>query len=128
GGQTMTSRRNFLLLGVLFLMIFGVRTFIGIATNSLSLIELLAYGTAAFICFAGGYIFPQFKAKDERANFIKQKGMKYSFIALLIYLILILYGTYFNIVTLSMFETLSIVISLTIITLYTSWIILSKKY
>lgn len=124
----MTSQRNFYFLGVLFLILLGVIAFFRVATNSLSFIEILMYGTAAFICFARGYIYHQFKQKDERANFIKQKGMKYSFIALLIYLVLILYGTYFNVITLTIFEIISTVIALTLITLFTSMIILSKKH
>ncbi|MCY9376509.1 hypothetical protein MOF34_15640 [Bacillus sp. T17B1] len=124
----MTSQRNFYLLGVLFLMLLGVIAFFRIATNSLSYLEILMYGTAAFICFARGYIYPQFKHNDERVKFIKQKGMKFSFNALLIYLVVILYGTYLNVITLSVFEVVSTLIALTLITLFSSWVILVKKY
>ncbi|QIW79987.1 hypothetical protein [Bacillus tequilensis] len=124
----MTSQRNFYLLGVLFLMLLGVIAFFRIATDSLSYLEILMYGTAAFICFARGYIYPQFKHKDERANFIKQKGMKISFTALLTYLVVILYGTYLNVITLSVFEIVSTLIALTLLTLFSSWVILVKKY
>ncbi|MCY7823331.1 hypothetical protein MOB34_05855 [Bacillus spizizenii] len=124
----MNSRRNFYLLGILFLVLLGIIAFVRTVTNSLSFLEILMYATAAYICFARGYIYPQFKQKDERANFIKQKGMKWSFIALLIYLVLILYGTYFDVISLTIFEMASTLIALTLITLFSSWVILSKKY
>ncbi|MFT0800403.1 hypothetical protein VSK91_02910 [Bacillus swezeyi] len=124
----MNSRRTFYFIGVLFLTIFAIRTFIRIATNTLSFIECLMYATAAFICFAGGYIFPHFKENDERTSFIKQKGMKCSFIALFIYMVIILYGSYFHMITLKIFDLITLLIALTVITLYSSWIILSKKY
>ncbi|MGC8262211.1 hypothetical protein ACP2W8_22090 [Bacillus subtilis] len=124
----MTSRRNLLLIGILFFMIFAVRTFIGITTNSLSFIELLMWGALTYLCFAASYIYPQFKAKDERSRLIKQKGMQYSLFAVLIFLILIIFGVQFNIIALTTIEIARILVSLTIITIFSSWIILSKKY
>ena len=74
------SQRNFYIIGILFLLIFAVILFLRIATNSLSLIELLSWAILTYMCFAGGYLYPHFKQKDERARFIRQKGLNISMI------------------------------------------------
>ncbi len=123
-----TSRRNFNILGVLFVLIFAVRVFMGLSTNSLSIVELLTWVTLSYLCFAAGYLYPQFKEKDERTELIKQKGMRYSMIFVLVFFIVALLGNQFNIFNLEIIEMIQIIIALTIITIFTSWIIMAKKY
>lgn len=126
--MNITSRRNFYIIGFLFFFIFSIRTFLGITTDSLSLIELLMWGSLTYICFAAGYLYPQFKKKDERTQFIRQKGMYYSLFAVLIYFIALMLGSRFDILNTGITEIIQLLISLTIITIFSSWIILSKKY
>ncbi|MDQ0226518.1 hypothetical protein [Metabacillus niabensis] len=123
-----TSQRNFNILGVLFAFIFAVRVFMGLSTNSLSIVELLSWGTLSYLSFAAGYLYPQFKEKDERSELIKQKGMHYSMFFVLVFFIATLLGNQFNIFGLELIEMIQIVIALTIITIFTSWIIMAKKY
>lgn len=70
-----TSQRNFYIIGCLFVFIFGVRLVLSTMTNSVSLIELLMWGALAFLGFAGGYLYPQFKNEDERVKLIKQRNV-----------------------------------------------------
>lgn len=123
-----TSRRNFYIIGCLFVFIFGVRLVLGAMTNSVSLIELLMWGALAFLGFAGGYLYPQFKNEDERVKLIKQKGMYFSGIALLTYFVILIVLTQYNIISLTTIEILRILMPLAIITIFSSWIVLSKKY
>ncbi|WP_079710410.1 hypothetical protein [Paraliobacillus ryukyuensis] len=124
----LTSRRNFFIIGIVFVLIFVSRTFIGIYTDSLSIIEIFMWGTLSYLCFTGGYLFPQFKHKDERTQLIKQKGMYYSLLAVLFYFIILLLLNNFNILNLRIIEAVQIILGLTIITIFSSWVILSKKY
>lgn len=123
-----TSRRNFNIIGTLFVLIFAVRTVMGISTNSLSLVELFIWGSLTYLCFAAGYLYPQFKEKDERTQLIKQKGMQYSMSLVLVFFIAGLLGNQFDIFNFHLIELLQIIVALTIITIFSSWIILSKKY
>lgn len=123
-----TSQRNFYIIGCLFVFIFGVRLVLSTMTNSVSLIELLMWGALAFLGFAGGYLYPQFKNEDERVKLIKQKGMYFSGIALLIYFVISIVLIQYNIISLTTIEILRILMPLAIITIFGSWIVLSKKY
>ncbi|MGG3754291.1 hypothetical protein ABEW49_18970 [Bacillus anthracis] len=123
-----TSQRNFYIVGCLFVFIFCVRLVLGIMTNSVSPIELLMWGALAFLGFAGGYLYPQFKNEDERVKLIKQKGMYISGILLLIYFVISILLIQYNVISLTTIEMLRILMPLTIITIFSSWIVLSKKY
>ncbi|MFD3449560.1 hypothetical protein ACFDTO_33825 [Microbacteriaceae bacterium 4G12] len=124
----MISRRSFYIVGCLFVFILGVRLVLGMMTNSVSFVELLMWGTLAFLGFAGGYLYPQFKDEDERVKLIKQKGMYVSGIAILIYFTISMALIKYNIIYLATTEMIEILMALTIITTFSSWIILSKKY
>ncbi|MCY9374537.1 hypothetical protein MOF34_05145 [Bacillus sp. T17B1] len=124
----MVLRKVYFIIGVLFAMVFLTKTFFQILTHSVSLTELLMWGALSYLSFAAGYIYPQFKEKDERANFIKQKGMQYTLYSVLIYCAMIMFSIQFSVVTLPAVEIIRILISLTIITTFSSWVILSKKY
>jgi len=122
------SQRNFYIIGILFLLIFAVILFLRITTNFLSLIELLSWGTLTYMCFAGGYLYPHFRQKDERARFIREKGLKISMIFVLGFFVIATLINQFNLADLKMEELFQLVVSMTMITIFTSWIVLSKKY
>lgn len=86
------------------------------------------WGALAFLSFAQGYLYPQFEQKDERAQLIRQKGMQYSMIALSVYFLVLIFGMQLGFFMLAAFDILCILVSLQIITLFSSWMILSKKF
>jgi hypothetical protein len=124
----MALRKSYYIIGGLFVFIFLVKMIFGIAAGSLSLIELLMLGALAFLSFAAGYLYPQFKQKDERSQHIRQKGMQYSMIALSVYFLVLILGMQLGFITLAAVDVVRILVSLQIITLFSSWIILSKKF
>ncbi|MDM5303317.1 hypothetical protein QUF44_17405 [Bacillus subtilis] len=124
----MALRKVYFIIGALFTMILLMKAFFQIVTHSVSITELLMWGALSYLSFAASYIYPHFKEKDERANLIKQKGMQYALYSVLIYCVIILFSIQFSAVALSAVEIMRILISLTIITTFTSWVILSKKY
>ncbi|MCY7916130.1 hypothetical protein [Bacillus vallismortis] len=124
----MKLQKVYFIIGVLFTMILLTKTFFQIATHSVSFTELLMWGALSYLSFAAGYIYPHFIEKDERANLIKQKGMQYTLYFVLIYCVMIMFSMQFSTVALSAVEIMRILVSLTIITTFSSWVILSKKY
>ncbi|MEC1259021.1 hypothetical protein P9D34_00925 [Bacillus swezeyi] len=124
----MTYRKSCYIIGGLFVFIFVVQMVVGITTASLSLIELLMLGAMAFLSFAAGYLYPQFKQKDERSQLIRQKGMEFSMIALSVYFLVLILGMQLGFITLAAVDVVRVLVSLQIITIFSSWIILSKKF
>ncbi|MGN9867146.1 hypothetical protein [Bacillus swezeyi] len=124
----MAYRKSCYIIGGLFVFIFVVQMVVGIAAGSLSLIELLMLGALAFLSFAAGYLYPEFKQKDERSQLIRQKGMEYSMIALSVYFLVLILGMQLGFITLAAVDVVRILVSLQIMTIFSSWIILSKKF
>ncbi|KAA6447316.1 hypothetical protein VSK91_09245 [Bacillus swezeyi] len=124
----MAYRKSCYIIGGLFVFIFVVQMVVGIAAGSLSLIELLMLGALAFLSFAAGYLYPQFKQKDERSQLIRQKGMEYSMIALSVYFLVLILGMQLGFITLAAVDVVRVLVSLQIMTIFSSWIILSKKF
>ncbi len=59
---------------------------------------------------------------------ICQKGMYVSYFALLVYYIILTVVIQFNFLTLTALQVLNILAALTIITVFLSWVVLSKIY
>jgi hypothetical protein len=126
----MASPKKFLILSMLFLFIFVVRLVLSLMTNTVSsvlVVELLNWGTIAYMAFAIYYLYPQFKHKDERVNAIRQKGTYQSIFIVLVILMILMLLVRFNMLALTTIEILRVMISVIIITIWSSWIILSKK-
>lgn len=123
----MASQRNYLIVGIFLSFIFTTRLVLSFNTNSVSFIELLNWGSLVYMAFALFYLYPHFKDNDERTKLIRQKGMYFSIfivISVLVVLLALIQFTTVNISTLNILRTL---ISITIIAIWTSWIILAKK-
>ncbi|MCM2978642.1 hypothetical protein M3592_24620 [Priestia aryabhattai] len=123
----MALKKGYFLIGIMFTFIFGFKL-VSAITNSASYIEALIWGAFTYMCFALSYLFPHFQKKDERMNLIRQKGLYYSFFALMIYLFIAIALIKIGIIALTSLEIASVLISLMVITMWTSWIILSKRY
>jgi len=123
----MGSQRSYLIIGILFSFIFVVRLVLSIMTNSVSIVELLNWGSIAYMVFAISYLYPQFKHKDERIEAIRQKGTYQSIFIVLVVLIALMLLVQFNMLTLTTLEIVRVMISVIILSIWTSWVILSKK-
>ncbi|WP_440895335.1 hypothetical protein ACS127_12280 [Amphibacillus sp. Q70] len=114
-------------MSVLLLFIFIIRLISSITTDTVSIIELLNWGALAYMAFIISYLYPQFKHKDERTKAIKQKGTYYSICIVLFVLIVLTALMQFNIVILTSIELIRILVSVIIISIWTSWFFLSKQ-
>ncbi|MEW5553120.1 hypothetical protein ABGT22_24930 [Peribacillus frigoritolerans] len=123
----MASQKNYLIVGLLLSFLFIVRLILSLMTDAVSVVELLNWGTLAYMGFAISYLYPQFKDKDERTEAIRQKGMYHSLYIVLVVLIALMVLIEFNTLTLTTIEIVRVMISVIIITIWTSWIFLSKR-
>ena len=127
----MASRKNFFIVGILLLLIFIVRLILFFVTDNkdstVYLVELLNWGSIAFMAFCYSYLYPQFKEKDERTQSIRQKGMYYSMFVVIVSLIIIMLLIQYGVIILSTILVVRILISLIFITMSLSWVMLSRQ-
>jgi len=123
-----TGRRLFLLFGFIFLSISLLLLFSSISTGAFFAgYELVFLGTAV-MSFCLAYLYPQFKDNDERAKRIRERGMFISYFFILGYMIILMPLLQFELIVLSGYQTVSLLSTMTIITVFTSFVVLSKRF
>ncbi|WP_209366498.1 permease [Sediminibacillus dalangtanensis] len=123
------SRLAFLFIGIVDLVLFVFLAVAATITGDTGLLsENLIWLAMAVMAFCLSYLFPQFIQKDERMKLIRQKGIFFSFFAFLFYSILLTTLLHTNLIQLTGSETISILTSLMICTVFISWVVLSKIY
>ncbi|MFB6466777.1 permease [Cytobacillus sp. Hz8] len=122
------SRVLFIVFGILFSVMSAFTIFVGIMAKSAP--APMAYMTLAMavMSFCLAYLYPQFKQKDERMRLIRQKGMFASFVAMMIYLIILNIGIQLDFFILTANELIQILTVLMISTLFISFVVYSKIY
>lgn len=122
------SRVLFIVFGILFSVMSAFTILIGIMAKSAP--APMAYMTFAMavMSFCLAYLYPQFKQKDERMRLIRQKGMFASFVAMMIYLIILNIGIQLDFFILTANELIQILTVLMISTLFISFVVYSKIY
>lgn len=122
-----SESKLFIFLGTLFLLISGFMIFVGFMAGSTPPPQAYSSLSMAVMTFSMSYLYPQFKQKDERMKLIRQKGMFYSYFALIFYYIALMIIVQFDILTLSAMDVLNILAALTISTVFISMVILAKR-
>lgn len=82
----------------------------------------------SIMTFCLSYLQPQFKTKDERSRMIREKGMFYSYFAVLGYIMMFLFLLQFNIVNISSVTVLSALAAMLISTVFVSMVIVAKRH
>ena len=88
--------------------------------------ELVTFGISV-MSFCLAYLYPQFKENDERSKLIREKGMFYSYFIIIGFLMIMSGLFQFNIINLNGIQTLYVIQTLIIITVFLSFVVLSKK-
>jgi drug/metabolite transporter (DMT)-like permease len=88
--------------------------------------ELVTFGVSV-MAFCLAYLYPQFKENDERSKLIREKGMFYSYFIIMGFLIIISGLFQFNVINLNGIQTVYLIQTLIIITVFLSFVVLSKK-
>ncbi|NCU17125.1 permease [Bacillus sp. P1(2020)] len=103
-----------------------VNELIGNDTELLFLGILIFSIAVMFLSLA--YLHNQFKKKDERMKMTRERAMFYSYFAIMVYYFIFIILLGLNLINLSPIETIEILASLTIITVFLSQVVLSKIY
>ncbi|MGM0854878.1 MAG: permease [Bacillota bacterium] len=111
----------FLALQTVFMFIAGIMTkeFPYYALTPMSLTVL---------SFCMHYLHPQFKQKDERMKMIREKGMFYSFFAIMTVHVVLMTVLQFDLIGLTAMNLLNILTSISIMTVFLSMVIVAKVY
>ncbi|WP_080848334.1 permease [Cytobacillus gottheilii] len=123
----MESRKTYFVMGIFFTIIGGFVGFAGIMADSAPISITYILLAMAYMSFCLSYLFPQFKENDERVKLIKQKGMFASFLAIMLYLILFQFSLQLGWLEVSALQMLHILATLMICTVFSSFVIYSKK-
>ncbi|GIO25675.1 hypothetical protein [Ornithinibacillus bavariensis] len=123
----MAINKNFVFVGALLTIIFLTRLTLSVITHDISFVEILNWGSIAYMAFVIAYLYPQFKEEDERTKQIKQKGMYYSVFIVLFVLVSLLALIRFEVIEMDAITIIRMMISFIIISIWTSWLILAKR-
>lgn len=109
---------------LLFSVIFSMAT---ISTGAFPVgQELVTFGISV-MAFCLAYLYPQFKDNDERSKQIREKGMFYSYFIIIGFLMIMSGLFQFNIINLNGIQTVYVIETLIVITVFLSFVVLSKK-
>lgn len=111
-----------------FFMMAGFIIFVSIMADSVPSSGAYVMIAMGIMSLCVGYLYPQFKQKDERMKLIREKGMFVSFIAIMVYFIIFNLGLQLEFFTLTANELLHILSALVISTVFISFVVLSKIY
>lgn len=111
-----------------FFVMAGFIIFVSIMANSVPSSGAYIMIAMGVMSLCVGYLYPQFKQKDERMKLIREKGMFVSFIAIMGYFIIFNLGLQLDLFTLTANELLHILSALFISTVFISFVVLSKIY
>ncbi|MGD6895508.1 permease [Bacillus infantis] len=123
----MESRLTFYICGGLFLILTLFMAVIGISAGESILPQTWTLLSMTVMSFSMGYLYPQFKQKDERMKMIRQKGLFYAYFALIVYFFIFFLLLGLGIIDISALELLQILSGLTISTVFLSMVFVSKR-
>ncbi|RWZ55126.1 permease [Halobacillus fulvus] len=120
--------KAFSVIGVLFCGLAAFLIYAGIQSDSFPVSMVLTYVTFAVLSFCMRVLYPQIKQKDERMKWIRQKATLISFVGVMLYLIVFQFLYQFGFIQMDVDMTLSIIVSLSLMTLFLSMVVLAKRY
>jgi hypothetical protein len=120
--------KAYLVFGVFFALNALLLLSVGIGTGNEPIPASYMLMSMSIMTFCLSYLQPQFKAKDERSRMIREKGMFYSYFAVLGYIMVFLFLLQFNIVTISAVTVLSVLAAMLISTVFVSMVVVAKQH
>ncbi|WP_281658486.1 hypothetical protein [Halobacillus sp. Cin3] len=120
--------RTFIVLGSLLgamglsLLIIGLLADGSVQGHSFSMLSL------SVLAFCMSYLYPQFKQKDERMKSIRQKAVSYAFTSGIGYMLIFSLLAEMNVLKMDVSSVLSLIIALSMTTLFLLLVFLARKY
>jgi hypothetical protein len=119
--------KGYLIIGWVMALQTAFLFFIGITVGEFPYFALTPMSLTV-LSFCMHFLYPQFKQKDERMKVIREKGIFYSYFAILLYHIIFMTIVQFDIIELTAMNLLNIMTSLIIMTVFISMVIMAKIY
>jgi len=121
------GQRLYTVFGFVFLLFSVIFSIASITTGVFPVGQELVTFSISVVAFCLAYLYPQFKDNDERSKLIREKGMFYSYFIIIGFLMIMSGLFQFNIINLNGIQTLYVIQTLIVITVFLSFVVLSKK-
>ncbi|WP_163583109.1 hypothetical protein [Gracilibacillus saliphilus] len=122
------DRKLFVIFGIMFLLMSALFNWATISTGVFPAGHDLMLIAMTVMCFCNAYLAPQFIQNDERTKRIKERSMFYSYFINLGYMAIFLTLLQFNLLAITAYQTVAILAALTIMTVFITMGVLSKRY
>ncbi len=122
------GRRVFFVSGLLFSLYSLLLIYASVSTGAFFMGHEVVFVGTSIMSFCLSYLYPQFKENDERSKRIRERGLFFSYFFILGYMIILMPLLQFHIINLNGYQAVSLLATLTISTVFTSFVILSKRY
>ncbi|MFI8685038.1 permease [Rossellomorea sp. NPDC077527] len=119
--------KGYLILGWVLAIQTGFLFFVGIMAKEFPYFALTPLSLTV-LSFCMHYLYPQFKHKDERMKMIREKGIFYSYFAILTFFIILMSILGLELIELTALNLMYVITSLTIMTVFISMVIMAKIY
>jgi hypothetical protein len=119
--------KAYLILGWVLAIQTAFLFFVGITAEEFPYFALTPM-TLTVLSFCMHYLYPQFKQKDERMKMIREKGIFYSYFAILVLHVIFMTILQFDVIQLTALNLLNVLTSLTIMTVFISMVIVARIY
>lgn len=123
-----SGRRFYFISGIIFLFYSILITYSTISTGTFFVGHELIFIGMTVMCFCLSYLFPQFKENDERAKTIREKGIYLGYFFTLGYMVILMLLFQFQLLELNGYQTVCLLATSVIITVFISFVVLSKRY
>lgn len=117
----------FIVFGMLFLLFATILATASVSTGRFPVGHDVVLFGVAVMAFCNAYLVPHFEAKDERSRIIREKGMYYSYFILLGLLFVLMIAFQFTPLNWNGFQTVSVIVALLLITVFSSFVVVSKR-
>ena len=125
----MLSRKLLTLIGIGWLVIGGFTILVQImADGSGDIANFFVIASLAIISFSMAELAPHLRRKDERIQYIRQRGALYASILSLFYCGAMWLLTRYGYLAINVNQAILILLSLISSTLFIAWVVLSKRY
>ena len=121
------TQRLYSMFGFIFLLFSGIFSTASITTGVFPVGQELVMFGVSVMAFCLAYLYPQFKQNDERSKLIREKGMFFSYFIIMGFMMIISGLFQFNVINLNGSQTVYLIETLTIITVFLSFVIISIK-
>lgn len=124
----MRDRIIYIVLGCVFLCTTGLFIFIFIKTDDFQPMGFYSQAMLLVMCCCMAYLSPQMKQQDERFKLIREKGMFYSYFAIVVYLIGLMWLIQFDVIAISAIHVVMLLAFLISSTVFITMVVVSKIY